>query len=120
VLTPEEQKKYAAGWRKRRQADEHRLQEQHTTLLDRASRVASLMRERFGAEKIILFGSVATGRVWAHSDLDLAVLGLPQEQYLEAFWEASELARPFQLDLLLMESASVSLRRRLEQEGVEI
>lgn len=119
-MTPEEHEKYAAGWRKRRQADEQRLQERRAALLERAERVASLLRERFGARKVILFGSVATGRLWRHSDLDLAVLGLSEEQYMEAFWEASGMAQPFQLDLLPVERASAALQRRLAQEGVEL
>jgi len=116
----DELEKYAAGWLKRRRADEQLLQERHAALLDRAGRVASMLRERFGARKVILFGSVATGRLRSHSDLDLAVLGLPEEQYLEAFREASELVRPYQLDLVPVEMASAALRNRLAQEGVEL
>lgn len=60
---------------------------------------AATALKTFGAREVYLFGSAATGIVRENSDIDLAVSGLPPEQYFRAFSEVQCLLdRP--LDLL--------------------
>jgi predicted nucleotidyltransferase len=82
-------------------------------LADRCSR---LLREQFGAKRVILFGSAAGDAPWhSQSDLDLAVEGLSSPDYWPALTACYELLPPgMKLDLILMEAAWPELRARLE------
>jgi predicted nucleotidyltransferase len=44
------------------------------------SRIADRLRQRLGAEKVIVFGSVARGQATMHSDIDLLVIAPSQEK----------------------------------------
>jgi predicted nucleotidyltransferase len=52
-----------------------------------ARRAAEILRAEFGVQRVILFGSLATGS-WFHrrSDIDLAVEGLDATDYWRADW----------------------------------
>ena len=41
-----------------------------------AEQIAAMLRSRFGAQRVLLFGSLVQGRFDATSDLDLAVAAL--------------------------------------------
>jgi predicted nucleotidyltransferase len=83
-----------------------------------ADRCAALLREHFGARRVILFGSVTGDAPWHdHSDLDLAVEGLPARDYTRALNACYELLPPgLELDLIPLESAWPELRARIEGE----
>ncbi len=71
---------------------------------------------RFGARRIILFGSVARGEADDDSDLDLAVEGLPAASFFPAMAAAWRVAdRP--VDLVRLEEASATLRDRVLADG---
>jgi len=54
--------------------------------------------KKAGAREIYVFGSAATGRLQEDSDIDLAVSGLPPEQFFRAMGQASRLLqRPVDL-----------------------
>jgi len=73
--------------------------------LDKQVRQAAEVLKSFGAKEVYLFGSAAAGRLRRHSDIDLAVVGLPPERFFEAMAEASErLERA--LDLVDLDKAS--------------
>lgn len=78
----------------------------------------TLLREQFGARRVILFGSAAGEAPWhSGSDLDLAVEGLRPEDHLKALNACYELLPPsLALDLIPLESAWPELRARLEGE----
>jgi predicted nucleotidyltransferase len=75
-----------------------------------------LLRQRYGADRVLLFGSLAVGGSHGGSDVDLAVSRLKPEQYFSAL---GELMAVFEapVDLVDLESAPVSLRERIEAEG---
>ena len=83
-----------------------------------AERCARLLREQFGARRVILFGSAAGDAPWhSRSDLDVAVEGLPPEKHWQALNACYELLPPeLTLDLIPLESAWPELRARLEGE----
>ena len=75
-----------------------------------------LLRERHGAETVVLFGSLANGACRAESDVDLAVSGLPKDRYFQALADLMEVfAGP--VDLVRLEDAPESLRERIAAEG---
>ena len=58
-------------------------------------------------------------RIRSESDIDLAVEGLADDQYLQAVAELLDLSA-FSVDLVQMEHASPRLREVIEQKGVEL
>lgn len=73
---------------------------------------------RHGAERVWLFGSLATGKPPVmRTDIDLCVLGLPEHRYLSALADLLDVAP---VDLVRWETASASLRDRIRTDGVEV
>jgi predicted nucleotidyltransferase len=77
---------------------------------------AQLLRENYGAQRVVLFGSLATGSVSEASDVDLAVEGLPGPRYYAALSDLMALLS-CPVDLVRMEEAPESLRQRIAAEG---
>lgn len=77
---------------------------------------AEMLRARFCAKHVCLFGSLADGTFSERSDVDLAVTGMPGICYFDAL---AELMRLFGLpvDLVRTEEAGESLRERISAEG---
>ena len=79
----------------------------------------ALLRSRYGAREVILFGSLASGASSPTSDVDLAVRGLAPASYFPALADLMELfSAP--VDLVELESAGESLRDRVAEEGVPL
>lgn len=86
-----------------------------------ARRAAQVLRKDFGARRVVVFGSLAHG-AWfhAHSDIDLAVEGLPPGSVWRA-WSAIEQVEPsIQVDLIELETATDRLRQRIQEQGKEL
>jgi len=84
-----------------------------------AERCAELLKSRFGAKRVILFGSVTGQGPWhGRSDIDLAVEGVPAEDFFRAWAALDEVVpRGMQVDLVALEDAGPELRARILQEG---
>jgi len=80
-----------------------------------AEQCSRILRERFGAEQVILFGSLAGDGPWHwNSDLDLAVTGLSSE----ALWEAQKqleavLPAWLTIDLVSLEKVYPEVKARI-------
>jgi predicted nucleotidyltransferase len=80
-----------------------------------ATRCAQILRDRFKASRVIPFGSVVGHGTWhLGSDLDLAVEGIPSEQFFQAWTALRELLPPgLDVDLVDLEQAGEALRARI-------
>lgn len=88
-------------------------------LLKRVHEAAVILRTRYGAKRVILFGSLAhEGWYSADSDVDLAVEGLPSDTYWRAWRVAEEIIGDRSVDLVEVETVREPLRRVIEQTGV--
>lgn len=86
-----------------------------------ARQAAALLRRRFGVDKVVLFGSLARGDMFhAHSDVDLAVWGLAEAEYLRAVSSLLDLDGSIDVDLVRIEEAKPALQRCIEMEGKAI
>lgn len=96
-------------------------EKQREQLLRLVSQAAQLLKSQFGAEKVFLFGSLAH-RSWfeRHSDVDIAVLGLPQTNYWQAWKMVEDMIKDRPVDLVQIEEASPSLLRVIERDGIEL
>jgi len=85
-----------------------------------AREMATLLRVRFGAERVVVFGSlVHPGSFSERSDIDLAVSGIPPASFFKAWAAAGDLG-PFELDLVDLRDCSPALHELIEKEGVEL
>jgi predicted nucleotidyltransferase len=94
-------------------ADTTNVQQQEA--LGFATRCAQILRDRFRARRVIPFGSVVGRGTWhPGSDLDLAVEGIPPEQFFQAWAALRELLPPgLDVDLVDLEHAGEALRARI-------
>lgn len=103
--------------RERRRREEVRSRAER--LRHRLPAARRLLVDELGAERVVLFGSLASGNPDAASDVDLAVEGLPRGSFLEA---AAELMRLFGtgVDLVRLEEAGEILREEIRAGGEEL
>lgn len=92
------------------------LSERRDRLLARAHEAASVLRREFGARGVWLFGSLK--RPWFHdaSDVDLAVEGVDSAR-LGLAWDRVCQIIGASVDLVSLEEAPESLRRRIAESG---
>ncbi len=90
-------------------------------LLSRVQEAAAVLKTRFGARRVMLFGSLAHAAWFTPaSDVDLAVEGLSGQDYWQAWRLIEEIVRDRPVDLLEMETVGESLRRAIERSGIEL
>ncbi len=97
---------------------EHHEREQ---LLTRIRKAAATLKSRFGARRVILFGSL-TDAEWftPDSDVDLAVEGLAADAFWQAWRLTEEIIDDRTVDLIDIETAKESLLRAIERYGIEL
>jgi predicted nucleotidyltransferase len=120
-ITDEEMAVYRAT--ARRQEEERRREQAQRTerALVQARRAAALLKERFGARQVVLYGSLARQDFFhQRSDIDLAVRGIETKDFWRAWAALDTLELEFEINLVDAESVSPVLRALLEEEGVEL
>ena len=96
-------------------------QREREQVLARVREAGAVLKSRFGARRVVLFGSLAHAAWFApDSDVDLAVEGLVGEDYWRAWREIETIVRDRPVDLIEVEMAGESLRRAIERYGVEL
>jgi predicted nucleotidyltransferase len=83
-----------------------------------AAQIARGLAERYGAQKVFLFGSLSRGDQGSVFDIDLAVKGIAPAQFFEAVAFATGRSRRWKLDLVDIDDCGSSLREIVEEEGV--
>ena len=81
----------------------------------------AMLAQRYGARRLVLFGSRARGDHHERSDIDLAVYGMP-EQNRGIFWlEAEELPTLLKLDIVHISSGmNPEFLHNIEKDGVTL
>ena len=119
-LSPEELAEYRRELDQQfqnRKVDEALLQRAWQT----AHRVAAMLYEDFGATQVAVFGSLTKPESFSKwSDINIAVWGIPNDKYFRAVWEAEDISRLFEIDLVDFESCHGLLRERIESQAVRI
>lgn len=86
-----------------------------------AERAAAILKEQFGAQRVILFGSLAHEHWFGpKSDIDLAAEGIQASDFWRAWCALDEIDSDFEINLIAIESASASLQEALAYEGIEL
>ncbi len=120
MITQEQRRRYESGWLKRRKEKEANLKQKHKLALKKAKTIARLLKNKYGIQKVVLFGSLVNDKFWEHSDIDIAVYGMDVERYLDILWEVYQIALPFKIDMIPVEKATGKLVKKIEQEGEEL
>ena len=86
-----------------------------------AGTAAQLLRKEFGAQKVVVFGSLAHEKgfgLW--SDIDLGAWGIPPEKFYSAVAAATGLSPFFKIDLVDVAECRPTLQKVIEKEGIEV
>ena len=85
-----------------------------------ARQLAEFLRRDYHPTRIVAFGSLVHSETFGlHSDIDLAVEGIPWPAYLRAWNAVEELTSEFKVDLIDIGIVSGGMRRRIN-EGREL
>jgi predicted nucleotidyltransferase len=96
------------------------MQERQEQGLKIARQCAKILKEIFGAEKVVLFGSLLDHQQMSwRSDIDLAVWGLPEKDYFKAVGVLLDIAEDFSLDLIEAQHARSYILPAISQ-GIEL
>ena len=84
-----------------------------------AQAAAEILRRRFGATRVVAFGSIAH-RDWftPWSDIDLAAWGIPPDSFYKAVAAVTGISPEFKVDVVAPEDCQPDLRKVIEQEGI--
>ena len=90
-------------------------------LLDRVREAAILLKTRFGARRVILFGSLAHASWFVpDSDVDLVIEGVAGDDYWQAWRLVEEIIGDRPVDLIEIETVGESMRRAIQRYGMEL
>ncbi len=116
-LTPKELGEFRAGqdW------EEAELEARWREGYEVARAAARLLRERFAATRVAVFGSLVKRACFTPwSDVDLAVWGIPPDQFYRAVAAVTGLTPSYEVDLVDVESCRPGLRQVIEREGIDL
>ena len=108
-------------YRPERELDEGSPSQRRERAWQVAHAAARLLREDFGATRVVVFGSLAH-RAWfsAWSDIDLVAWGIPVDQFYKAVAVVTGLSSDFEVDLIDPDVCRPTMRESIEREGVEL
>jgi len=105
---------------KKRIAEES-VEERRALALRLAERASFLLRESYGARRVVAFGSLARAEGFSRwSDIDLAAWGIPREEFFSAVAAVTGLSPTFRIDLIEGDRCGEAIRGAIEEHGVEI
>jgi predicted nucleotidyltransferase len=103
-------------------AENHRQESRRRLLQMEIDRYLRLLQEHYPPEKVLLFGSMATGHIKEWSDLDLVIIKDTDKRFLNRSKEVMQLLRPkVGVDILVYtpaEFAQLSQERAFVQEEI--
>ena len=119
-LSPQELKKYRPleAIRKHRSKTRTEVSKRRRRAYSAAIKAATLLKEKFGATEVILFGSLARrGSFTLYSDIDLAARGIDPLKFYAAAAAIERIDVNFQFDLVELESASPTLLQNIKKDS---
>ncbi len=122
-LSPQQWRVYRPGqWVEGHGPDQPRRAERRRQQAWRvAQQAAELLRDQYGASKVVAFGSLAHGDWYTPwSDIDLAAWGIPADRFYSAVAAVTGLSPIFRVDLVDSDACRPTLRKTLEREAVEL
>lgn len=120
-IDPRAMDRYRKTARRRRIAAERQRQQRLEQGWALARHAAALLRERFHAQSVLVFGSlIHPERFHVQSDVDLAVRGVDECDFLNAVAAVTSLDHEIEVDLIAVEEVPPALQACILSEGVPI
>ena len=102
--------------RRERDRDAHRQE-----VIGGVKQASQALRKQFKFDEVLAFGSLISGRFDRHSDIDLAIKGLPSDHYFKAYaFLMGALAFRHELDLKPYEDLDEEMRKKVDEEGLRV
>ena len=113
-LTPEELRTYRLSAHPSTPERAERLEQ----AWELARQAAQLLRDTFGATRVVAFGSLTSPESFTRwSDVDLAAWGIPSRQYFRAVAAVTGLSSDFRVDLIDADDCTARLLDHVTSEG---
>jgi predicted nucleotidyltransferase len=120
-LTLEDVARYRAAARRRYEREQQDLAARETRAWELAQRAASLLRDRFGATRVAVFGSLLhAGCFTPWSDIDIAAWGIRPQDTFRAIGMVMELDGHIETNLVDVKTCSPSLLVVIERDGRDL
>ena len=97
------------------------LEKRRVKALELAQKASFLLRQRYGAKRVVVFGSLAMAKsfsVW--SDIDLAAWGIAPNNFFSAVAAVTGLSPDFKIDLVEPDTCREAIKSSILKHGVEI
>ncbi len=113
--------KYRPWLAAERYSKDRKLKKRRDRAMAISRKAARLLREIYGAERVVLFGSLAHDAWYTpRSDIDLYAEGIAPDQFFKAEKDIQEMGEGFKVDLVESKECSPELLRKIERDGIEI
>lgn len=120
-IPPEKMAEYLRGARERAKRPPPTSDEYYASAWEAARRAAALIHERFPAARVRVFGSLVFRTCFfPHSDIDLAIEGVPVGEYLNLWDELQSREPNFKIDLVEADRVPAALRASIDEEGQDL
>ena len=97
------------------------LEERYALAWNLARRAAKLLKEKFGATRVVAFGSLLLQETFTPwSDVDIAAWGIPALDTFKAMGAVMDLSTEIDISLVDMATCKEPLKSTIEREGREI
>lgn len=101
---------------KEREMKQKRLREDAVA---EARRLASILKKRFKFESVYIYGSILTDNFRSHSDIDMVITGLPENEFFKAHALLIKESY-YKIDLKPFEDLSDDFRKKVLTGGMKI
>ena len=121
-MKPEEWRKFKPGRKiATRVAHNKYLEERRAKALELAKKTSFLLRQRYGAKRVVVFGSLARTKGFsAWSDIDLAAWGIAPDKFFSAVAAVTGMSPDFKIDLVEPDTCREAMRNSIQKHGIEI
>jgi len=121
-MKPEEWRKFKPGRNiATRAAQSKYLEERRAKGLELAKKASFILRQRYGAKRVVVFGSLARTKGFsAWSDIDLAAWGIAPDKFFSAVAAVTGLSPDFKIDLVEPDTCREAIKSSILKHGVEI
>ena len=121
TMTPQQLDTYRRTMHRRAAEADKRRAERRAAAWAVAREAADLLRSRYGATRVLAFGSLADGTYFSErSDIDLAAEGLHPSDHFAALGRLLTLSRDFELDLVDLGACPPGLSAVILAAGVPL
>lgn len=104
-------------WRQQQQQQATEIALLKQQAWENVKQIATILKQNFGANRVFVYGSLLKEGFSADSDIDIAVMGIPEEQFFEALAAVNQDCQRW-VDLKPIESLEPYFWQRIQSQGV--